>query len=486
MKKILAVCTTAVLAAGLALLGASLPASADEKICPEGNGWVKTDATGPEVFEVNFDAPDGFLIGGTCVKAADGIVRTDDIAPPVETVTVASPAVNQNNKPQAVSHYSVLLIAKVVVPVKPEPTTTREPSEALDCEARVVNLSTKVTTTDWTLVDNVWVAAEPTITTEAGEPRAATEAECPTTPPVVTPLACTPVGDWYTEGDDNAPVATPAGLTFTGGTGKATGLRVPASGNLQGWAPVSYNATGATDKFYFRIVIDSTPNNGDGHPYSSLTVTSGSPVTLDSIAYSNKLGGSFTLAEIANLYPHAVITSVGFHLDSAAAADDTVTLTSATGPCATRDFTYVEVPEKPEPIVTTEVTEDTDCEADVVTKTTTTTTVDWVLVDNVWVRGEPVVTTVAEDRAATAEDCPVVVPPTEESPVVTPPVVTPPAAPASVAPAAVVTAPVEAELAETGVSGGEWALFAVASLLIGLSLYFTAVHFGRKKFDKQA
>lgn len=159
---------------------------------------------------------------------------------------------------------------------------------------------------------------------------------CEEEPVEVTPLACAPIGDWYTEGDDAEPVLTDEGLVFTGGSGDAVGLRAPVTGNLQGWAPVTYTATGDTEVFYFRIVIDSTADGG--HGYSSLTVTSGSPVTLDSVAYSNKLDTSKTIAEWAEFYPNAVITSVGFHLDSAATADQEVLLTAASGPCASANW----------------------------------------------------------------------------------------------------------------------------------------------------
>lgn len=171
---------------------------------------------------------------------------------------------------------------------------------------------------------------------------------CDDEPEEVEPIACVPSGEWYTESDDALPVSSNAGLVFTGSNPQAVGIRTVASGNLQGWTSVSYSATGDTGLFYYRIVVDASADGGAS--YSSLTVTSGSPVTLASTAYSNKLGASHTLAEFAEIWPNAVITSVGFHLDSAATSEQSVTLASAAGDCTTGDWTSE--PE-PEPVVVT-------------------------------------------------------------------------------------------------------------------------------------
>lgn len=146
----------------------------------------------------------------------------------------------------------------------------------------------------------------------------------------VPPTVCSAVGNWFTEGDDVAPVLTIDGLKFQGGSGKAVGYGIPVSGNLQGLPTISYDAD-ASAHFYLRIVIDSSADGG--HPYSSLTVTSGSPVTGDSVAYSNKLGQSKTLDEFAALYPNNQIKYVFFHLNSAAPADASVILRSVTSDC---------------------------------------------------------------------------------------------------------------------------------------------------------
>lgn len=177
----------------------------------------------------------------------------------------------------------------------------------------------------------------------------------------VAPAAavCVGSGDWYTEDDDAAPVATADGLRFDGGSGKAVGYRVPATGNLQGWTSTSYDATGTLSKFYYRIVIDPHAGdiNGDAidnwkDHYVSLTVTSGQPVDGSSVAYSNRLGTSKTLDEFAALWPENQIASVGFHLDSGAGADASVMLKSVTSDCGSVDF----VPEPPTAVCTADGT----------------------------------------------------------------------------------------------------------------------------------
>lgn len=355
--------TIVAIAAALTLVGGASAALADdapleevaattleqnEGVCPDLDTGHESagDAT---TFEVV--APAGFLVAEVCVKA--GSIKqgngpeTFPVPAPVASVLIS------HTSGKEISHWSARFVeAPPVVPEQPADIVTSVPVDAVDCEARTVTTTTTTTTTSHALVDNVWVPSAPVVTTSSAT-REATEAECPIVV-APTPQVCVPAGDWYTEGDDAAPVPSDAGLVFTGGSGDAVGYRVPTTGNLQGWAPVSYDAAGATDVFYFRIVIDASADGGAS--YSSLTVTSGSPVTLDSIAYSNKLGASHTLAEFAELYPNAAVTSVGFHLDSAASADDVVTLAGATGPCADVDFTaeppVVEPPVVTPPVVT--------------------------------------------------------------------------------------------------------------------------------------
>lgn len=145
-------------------------------------------------------------------------------------------------------------------------------------------------------------------------------------------IECVPSGIWYTEDDDKAPTSDYSGLTFTSdGDRRAVGYRSPVSGNLQGFTGATYSATGDTHLFYYRIVVDTSADGGAS--YSSLTVTSGSPVTGDSVAYSNKVGASKTLNEWAAYFPNNVITSVGLHLDSGAPAGTEVVVTSLSGDC---------------------------------------------------------------------------------------------------------------------------------------------------------
>lgn len=171
-------------------------------------------------------------------------------------------------------------------------------------------------------------------------------AKCETPPPAA--VTCTVTGAGYTESDDAAPVATKDGYLFTGGSGKAVGYRWPVTGNLQGIGTISYDATGSTSVFYYRIVIDASADGGSS--YQSVTVTSGSPITLASTAYVNHVG-SMTLAAVVALYPNNKITSEGFHLDSGATAEDIVTLKSVTSPCG--DLSFIPVPPTTKPPVVT-------------------------------------------------------------------------------------------------------------------------------------
>lgn len=117
------------------------------------------------------------------------------------------------------------------------------------------------------------------------------------------------------------------------------------------------------------------------------------------------------------------------------------------------------VPEKPAPVVTTNtVVGQPDCDAKTVTTTTTVTTTEYVLVENEWVLGEPSVVVTPVTRDATAEECPVVVPPTVTPPPVTPAVVTP-------------TTPPES-LAFTGQDNTWPILIGVAAIIAGLGLTF--------------
>lgn len=149
------------------------------------------------------------------------------------------------------------------------------------------------------------------------------ETDC--VPPL--PAPCTTTGDWFTESDDTAPIETIDGLKFQGGSGKAVGYGQAVTGNLQGLQDIAYTASGDVDKFYVRIVIDSSADGG--FAYDSLTVVSEGPVTGDSVAASNKRGfEQHTLDEWAALLPRNALKFIFFHLDSGASADESVILSS--------------------------------------------------------------------------------------------------------------------------------------------------------------
>lgn len=155
----------------------------------------------------------------------------------------------------------------------------------------------------------------------------------------VLPAPCVVDGSWYTEGDDLAPVATPSGLLFEGGSGKAVGTRLPITGNLQGWGSVSFTATGGTEQFFYRIVIDASADGGKA--YQSLSFPG--YTTIDSSSVSYQFGE--TLAETAARFPNNVLKSAGFQTNSGAPEGFEAVLSSVTGACGTFDFTYTPEPE---------------------------------------------------------------------------------------------------------------------------------------------
>lgn len=159
---------------------------------------------------------------------------------------------------------------------------------------------------------------------------------CEEEPVEVDPIVCVSAGGWYTEGDDLTPVATPEGLVFTGGSGKAVGTRLPVTGNLQGWTSASFDATGGTEQFFFRIVIDASADGGPA--YKSLSFPGTSTITQDSVSYQY----GETLAATAERFPNNKITSIGFQTNSGAPADFSATLRSFSSDCANVDFTYTE------------------------------------------------------------------------------------------------------------------------------------------------
>lgn len=204
----------------------------------------------------------------------------------------------------------------------------------------------------WTktkVVDKPYVAGTPEIPGKPAVPAVTQTIEhpaviCEEEPPTIEPAACVGVGDWYTEGDDLAPVITPDGLVFTGGSGKAVGYRLPVTGNLQGWTSASFDNSGGTEQFFFRIVIDASADGGPA--YKSLSFPGTSTVTQDSVSYQY----GETLAQTALRFPNNKITSVGFQTNSGAPADYSATLRSFSSECAEVDWTYTVEPEpEPEP-----------------------------------------------------------------------------------------------------------------------------------------
>jgi hypothetical protein len=219
-----------------------------------------------------------------------------------------------------------------------------------------------------------------------------------------------------------------------------------------------------------------------------LWLTNGSDAAVKANAPVNGGGNGSqwhgTIDQWLTKYPDAKVTALGFSLGSGVFADGV--LRSITAGCNVYDFDY-EAPVPPKPDVTVVAVPVTtfDCTTSTATTVTTTATTDSKLENNVWV---PVVTvtTATSTRPMTDEekkdqDCPVVVPPTEEEPPATeePPVVVPPtstptptATPTSEAPAPVkAAAKVEADqLAHTGAEIGLWVALGALLLAIGAGL----------------
>lgn len=178
-----------------------------------------------------------------------------------------------------------------------------------------------------------------------------------------------------------------------------------------------------------------------------------------------------TIEEFIHLNGDVAVTGIDLLYTHPEASSTTVE--SFTIGCT--EFTFVPpvvVPEKPADVVTTDVSEDTDCEADEVVKTTTTTTVGTELVNNVWVPTEPVITTVTDTRAADDEECP---------PATTPPTATP-TTPVPAAPAATpVTPAASSGLADTGFNSTPLIFLSAGALLIGAAISATVAVAGRRK-----
>jgi LPXTG-motif cell wall-anchored protein len=170
---------------------------------------------------------------------------------------------------------------------------------------------------------------------------------------------------------------------------------------------------------------------------------------------------TYNLAE--DLISDPNIQSIVLYVNSGQSA----TIASQDYLCGTQGFDFeVLVPEQPEPTVTVTTDEDVDCDAKTVTTTTTTTTsgrTEYDAETNTWVAIDDLVEVASSTRDATAEECPVIVPPTEEPPTTEEP-------PASETPQT------NAALAQTGsqafiapmTAGIAIALLAAGSLLVAI------------------
>lgn len=140
----------------------------------------------------------------------------------------------------------------------------------------------------------------------------------------VEPVAPSIAAGWYTEADDTAPVATDSGIVFTADGAKATGLRTGTNYPFAEASGQSYTAY-----FHDRLVIDVV-----GEPYGPANWRNDySSVTfIDGGVYVNLPGSgwqSTTLGAVQALFPDAVVTSRGYHMDSNAPAGTTATITEA-------------------------------------------------------------------------------------------------------------------------------------------------------------
>jgi hypothetical protein len=99
-----------VLGIGIITAVATVPASvyAAQETCPDGiNGWVKTDG-------VNATSTTGYatgdkLIAEVCYKASTTVIYFD-VTPPAASVEITSTVLNDNEKVQDISHYSLRLV----------------------------------------------------------------------------------------------------------------------------------------------------------------------------------------------------------------------------------------------------------------------------------------------------------------------------------------------------------------------------------------
>lgn len=130
------------------------------------------------------------------------------------------------------------------------------------------------------------------------------------------PTPATIEAGWYTEPDDEAPVASDTGITFTADGTQATGLRTAASGEFADVTGVTLPVPADDPLFHERLVIDVEGEPfGAGHwrnDYLSVNFVPGG-------VYVNTPASGWqtlSLADAQALFPGADVTSIGFHLDS--------------------------------------------------------------------------------------------------------------------------------------------------------------------------
>lgn len=130
------------------------------------------------------------------------------------------------------------------------------------------------------------------------------------------PTPATIEAGWYTEADDEAPVASDAGLTFTADGTQATGLRTATTGELADVTGVTLPVPADDPYFHERLVVDVEGEPfGAGHwrnDYLSLNFVAGG------VYVNTPASGWQTLSldDVKALFPGADVTSIGFHLDS--------------------------------------------------------------------------------------------------------------------------------------------------------------------------
>lgn len=112
----------------VSLVGITTSAGATQEVCPHTSGWIKVDLSQDGIVTVPIEAPAGMAIVETCVKAATDIVYLT-VDPGLPSVLLATPAVNAQGNPQAISHYAYRLATVAEVPPSDQPPSDQPPSD---------------------------------------------------------------------------------------------------------------------------------------------------------------------------------------------------------------------------------------------------------------------------------------------------------------------------------------------------------------------